>query len=203
MRNLKIYFYYKNLYYIIVLIFMIIAVFVGWYIFFSMDIFVVNDKRIIGIISYYGLTFGVFQFFINQINNKSKRYFELRLSAYKEIIKIIESITQAVNEKLGTFDKFDFHDYGIKLMNLISEYTVFGMTNLDYLFPGTSKLKESQDITELLYSILRTTDKIRKQIDDSKDDESIRIEWHNDIRLKLKVLHEKKYIYYKQLRKFL
>jgi len=182
---------------------MIIAVFVGWYIFFSMDIFVVNDKRIIGIISYYGLTFGVFQFFINQINNKSKRYFELRLSAYKEIIKIIESITQAVNEKLGTFDKFDFHDYGIKLMNLISEYTVFGMTNLDYLFPGTSKLKESQDITELLYSILRTTDKIRKQIDDSKDDESIRIEWHNDIRLKLKVLHEKKYIYYKQLRKFL
>lgn len=206
MRNLKIYLN-KNLYYIIALIVMITAIIVGWHIFFSLDIFEENDKRIIGLISYYGLTFGVFQFFINQINNRSKKYFELRIAAYKEIIKLIESITQALNDKLGTFDKFDFHSYVTRLLNLINEYTLFCKTNQDFLFPGTSKLKGSQDIRELLYSIFETTDKFRKQIDDCKNfelfDNLKRIEWHNDIRLKLKDLHEKKYAYYKQLREFL
>lgn len=184
-----------------------IAISIGWYIFFCLNIFTDNDKRIIGLISYYGLIFGIFQFTINQINIRAKRNFELRISAYKEIIKLIETITQVLNEKLGTTDKFNFHGYVTRLLNLINEYTLFCKTNHEYLFPGVSKTNESQEVRKVLYDILETTDKFRKAIDEGKNDEIYesfkRIDWHNAIRQKLKDLHEKKYSYFKILRKFL
>ena len=50
---------------------------------------------------------------------------------------------------------------------------------------------------DLLYSILETTDKFRKEIDESKNidlfNDFKRIKRHNKIRLKLKDLHEKKH----------
>ena len=112
-----------------------------------------------------------------------------------------------MNEKLGTTDKFDFHGYVTRLLNLINEYTLFCKTNHEYLFPGVTKRKETQNVREVLYDILEITDKFRKAIDDGKNDEIYesfkRIDWHNEIRQKLKDLHAKKYDYFKQLKKFL
>lgn len=206
MRNHKTYLL-KNWRYVILIIILIGFIALGWYLFFCLDIFTASDKRIIGLISYYGLLLGMFQFTINQVNIRAKRDFELRIAAYKEIVKLIETITQALNEKLGTSDKFSFHGYVTKLLNLINEYTLFCKTNHDYLFPGVSKTSESQEVRKILYDILETTDKFRKAIDDAKDDEIYegfkRVEWHNTIRHKLKDLHEKKYSYFVILRKFL
>ena len=193
--------------YLLAIIVFLIMIAVGWYIFFCLEIFNTNDKRIVGIISYYGLVFGIFQFTINQINIRNRRLYDLRLSTYRELIKQIDTIIQTINDKLGTTDEFDFHGYVTKLLNLINQFTLYCRTYQDLIFPGLSKTKEFQFVRDIMYDVLETTDKFRKAIDVGKDSEIYksfkRIDWHNEIRQKLKDLHEKKYDYFNLIRKYI
>ena len=199
--------------YILPLVFLIAMVGLTYYLFFSLDILPDNEKRMTGIFTTLGLTFGLFQFWISEVNNSKRREFDLRYESYKEFCLIIDQITETLNQEMGD-SSHNPHATVTKLLNLINQFQSLVKINSDFLFKELNKRQETKDIRDIIENILVRTDKFRKEIDDAgkkNPDSAItslittigQMNWHNDTREHLKQLHDRKYLFYKAIRDYL
>lgn len=199
--------------YVLAYSFLVGIVILTWYIFFCMDLISDSDKRLAGIISLLGLGFGLFQFWINELNIERRKLFDLRFETYKEIILQIDSISENLNISMSSKKLGDIHGLVSLLMNKINRVSSLINMNKDFLFPGLHLKQEGKVIEEILVNILKRTDEYRIKIEKTGNEknqvakEFIEIiedmNWHNDIREYLKELHNKKYDFYKIIRTYL
>lgn len=202
----------QRLIYILPFIFLVGTIGLTWYLFFELNILEDNEKRLTGIVAILGLTLGLFQFWISEVNNNKRRQFDLKYEAYKEFRQTIDSITETLNQEMAGNNP-DTHGLVSKLVNLINQFYSSMQINSDFLFKGLNDKPESIKVRETLEKILIRTDKLRKEIDDvhKNNPEPMAINlvmtigqmnWHNETRDYLKNLHDYKYPFYKIVRNY-
>jgi hypothetical protein len=171
------------------------------------------EKRTAGIIGLLGFGFGIFQFWVGEINNSRRRDFELTYEAYKELTLTIQNISEILNREMTGSHDIDPHGLVNSLMNLINQFQDTVETNDDFLFPGLQYKESFIRLTDITVNILTRTDKLRTEFEtlENKGSEGnlyfekvlIRMKWHNETREFLKELHANKYAFYKDVRKYL
>ena len=202
----------KRLPYLIPILFLIGISSIVWYLFLYCEIITDNEKRITGIITILGLGFGVFQFWINELNIERRKMFDLRYETYKEIVSSIESLTEAINKQMVSNEKIDAHSLVSVILNQVNRIASIKNMNNQFLFPKITDSIESKRNSEILEKIMMRTDQFRKGIEKANDKEkdtmkdfiisTERMNWHNDIRKYLVDLHENKYEFYNRLRSY-
>lgn len=202
----------KRLPYLLPIIFLIGIVLLTWILFFSLELVSDNEKRITCVFAILALGFGVFQFWVNELNIERRKKFDLRYETYKEIVLLIESISETINIKMISKETIEAHGVLSKLINQINNLSSTMNRNNDFLFPDICKTPESKKNQKILENIILRTDKFRIGIENAaKHDkynmkefaESIEeMNWHNEIREYLKELHDNKYDLYKKLRTY-
>jgi len=106
-------------------------------------------------------------------------------------------------------DSISVHSLVSKLMNQINNLSSTINMNNDYLFSELHLRNEAKIIEDIMEKILRRTDEFRLSIESANKNtkefmKSIeRMNWHNEIRIYLKELHNRKYEFYKMLREYL
>lgn len=195
------------------IIFLILISILTWVIFFSFNIVSDNDKRITGIISILGLSFGIFQFWINELNIDRRKKFDLRYNTYKEIENLIELLTETINKRMIDSEKENIHSFLSSIMNQINRILSILNINDRYLFPEIFKQSEAIELKALLEKILNSTNSYRINVEKELREKSPdmreyykyieSVNWHNDLRELLIDLHSSKLKFYKTLRGYL
>ncbi|RXQ94376.1 hypothetical protein EO244_08825 [Ancylomarina salipaludis] len=203
----------KYIRYILPFSFLIAIIFLTWILFFQLELITDNEKRYAGIFSILGLGFGIFQFWMHEINTTNRKLFDLRYETYKDFIFLIDSILETLNNEMKIPKSKNIHGFVSSLMNQINRIGSSVNMNKDYLFPSLHLKPEVKKVESILSKILKRTDEYRLNIEKARkeDDEFLKnlnesienMNWHNDVRDELKILHKEKYNFYKALRKYL
>lgn len=151
--------------YIPPILFLIAVVALTYFIFIYAHFVDDSEKRITGIIALLGLSLGIFQFWIREINNKKRRDFELKYEVYKEILKTIESIGQKLNIEM-TNSEINLHGLVSSLMNLINEFQDIVKVNDDFIFPGLQYKESFTRMRDITVSIIIRTGEFRKKFEE-------------------------------------
>jgi len=202
----------KHIGYIAVFLFLIVLILMTWYVFFYLEIISSNEKRIAGIFSILGLGFGLFQFGFNEVKSNKRKKFYLKYETYKEIIRLIDSVSETLNIQMTSNEMLEVHGLACKLLNQINQIASTINLNNDFLFPDICKTPESKKIQDILEKILLRTDRYRIGIEKAVKHEKYNMKefvegieemnWHNEMKDYLKELHENKYAFYKKLRTY-
>lgn len=203
---------FRHIDYFLSLTFLFIALGAIWYLFFEYRIVQDEEKALALFIGVVGSILGLFQFLFLLIKNKKARLFELRHAVYKDLITTVNKVTESINETMGEPEMRNPHGLVTKLLNYTNEFISIVHLNEDFLFPGIKKFKSSKELKAILDDVVVSTDKLRKEIENinQKNNPSISeiatgikaMNWHNDMREKLEKLHEIKYSFYKDLRRY-
>lgn len=193
----------KFISYLLPSLFLLGIVGIVWYLFIFRDFVNDSEKRITGIIAFLGLGFGIFQFWVTEVNIRLRKLSEMRQAEYHRISDLIESIPDLLNIEMMIAPANNPHGLVSSLMNKINRLSFIINTNDDYLFPGIFDSKASKDMIDILSEILKRTDTLRCAIEKASidnDADAINLatmiesmNWHNEIRDKLKLYHTAKY----------
>ncbi len=203
----------KYIGYILAILFLLSTILIIWYLFFCLNLVESKDKMLAGVIGSLGISFGVFQFWINIVISKQRKLFDLRYSEYKDYINNIDSISAILNNEMTYTNPIDVHGLVSTLMTQINRFRSSITINKDYLFSGIDKTPEAQKVKVILDKILTRSDKFRVGIENAQVEEKVvakdflesieKMNWHNEIRKHLGELNDAKNEFYKVLRKHL
>ena len=103
--------------YVLASIFMLAVLFLGSYLFLFDDFVVGNEVRITGMLASLVLGFGIFQFWINEVNIDRRRLYDFRHDAFKEFVRQIDDISEIMNYEMTGKEIQDLHLLLSLLMN--------------------------------------------------------------------------------------
>ncbi len=198
----------KNLDYILLCLSLMIITSVIFYMFFNCKIIDGTDKILAALIPSLALIVGIFQIFLNQINQKRNKLFELRYQEFQNQITLLQKIIDLINENMTNYSIANIHGLVSQLINTLNQFKNFNLFHNEFLFKGITKKESAVKLRDRLQEALEKTDQFRKKIDDDSKKESSmikihRIEWHNDMRHLLKELYDEKFTYINDLKGFL
>src|SRR5690554_6882734 len=149
--------------YILPILFMVLIIGLTWLLFFHYDIINDKEQKITVIIGFLAINFGLFQFWINEINIEKREKFNLRYSSDQEVITLMETLVEIVNTQMvkKTENEIDYHSLTSAILNQVNKITSLININDKYLFPGIRHLIETGQILDILEKILINTDKLR------------------------------------------
>jgi hypothetical protein len=162
--------------------------------YYNFDFFWEKEKSITFLLSGLGLIFAIFQVVLNINIQQTRNLATLRHTEYKELIKLLNGISDLMNT--GMLTDIKAHTLVSSLMNKQNEFISFVKHNNTYLFQG---IQDNNILKETLYIIEELTvrtDKYRfgideiaklkqRQVGDNHYEvmEVIdHIDWHNDIK---------------------
>ena len=179
-----------------------------FYLFFNCKIIDGTDKILAALIPSLALIVGIFQIFLNQINQKRNKLFELRYQEFQNQITLLQKIIDLINENMTNYSIANIHGLVSQLINTLNQFKNFNLFHNEFLFKGITKKESAVKLRDRLQEALEKTDQFRKKIDDDSKKESSmikihRIEWHNDMRHLLKELYDEKFTYINDLKGFL
>jgi len=193
--------------------FLIVVILLTWYLFFCRNIATNNDERIVGVLAFLALGFGIFQYWLSELNTDRRKLFELRYDTYKEFILLIDQVSDTLNMEMTGNEINNVYELVSRLMNNINKINSSINMNRDFLFPDIHLKSESKEIKDILEKILLQTDQFRQGLENANKEgkevareflQSIeKMNWHNEILEHLKKLHNKKYDFYRILRTYI
>lgn len=194
-------------------IFLVLLLFLTWYLFLIDDFVTEVEERISGVFASLALGFGIFQFWVHEINIDRRKLYDLRYEAYKEFALQIERISESLHIEMTGDEVSSIHNLLSRLMNHLDRINTNIAVNSDFLFPGLHQKPETESIIRIVGKIsTRTNDfrlKVEKATREGKDisrdfmHSHDRMRWHNDIRELLNELHTSKHNFYMILREHL
>jgi hypothetical protein len=169
-----------------------------------------GEKSITISLSAIGLIFAFFQVFLNLNVQAARNKAQLRHTEYKELIKLLNSVSEILNDGLVKGITFkDVQGLVTSLLNKRNEFVSFVVHNDSYLFKGIKKNKVLVDTSELLHTFSVRTDKFRDDLEKIEKrkapstsdinwqevilDEVTKMSWHNDVNQTLIKYNEKKH----------
>ena len=194
-------------------IFLLLVLLLTWYLFLIDDFVTESEERITGVFASLALGFGIFQFWINELNTDRRKLYDLRYESYKEFVLQIERISESLHIEMTGEELSSIHNLLSRLMNHLNRINSSIAMTSDYLFPELHLKAETKSIVSIVGSILTRTNEFRLKVEkanrEGKDltrdflHSNDRMRWHNEIRELLDELHISKYYFYRLLRNYL
>lgn len=133
-----------------------------YYVFFTpFTYYLTNNEKIIGTISFLGLGFAAFQFYISEININARRESDRRFKISNDIIKTLESIGESLNKELMNVEKNPL-GIAITLMNQTNAFSTLILIIDETLFPGLTQKAEFKQINETVHKLNKKATEIYK-----------------------------------------
>jgi hypothetical protein len=194
-------------------IFLVLVLLLTWYLFLIDDFVTESEERITGVFASLALGFGIFQFWINELNTDRRKLYDLRYESYKEFVLQIERVSESLHIEMTGEELSSIHNLLSRLMNHLNRINSSIAMTSDYLFPELHLKAETKSIVSIVGSILTRTNEFRLKVEKAnrqgKDltrdflHSNDRMRWHNEIRELLDELHTSKYDFYHLLRNYL
>lgn len=180
-----------------------------------------GDKSIAILLSAIGLIFAIFQVFLNLSVQGARNKAQLRHTEYKELIKLLNSISENLTEYLTKkITVKDLQILATSLLNKQNEFMSFVINNDNYLFKGIQKNHKINECNELLRNMNIITDKFKvdlgkleknkkKSLTNDFDwsevtiDSITRMEWDYNINDNLKKFNDKKHEVLSELQRYI
>ena len=198
---------------ILAFLFLLVVLLLTWYLFLIDDFVTESEERITGVFASLAMGFGIFQFWLNELNTDRRKLYDMRYESYKEFVLQIERISESMHIEMTGDEVGSIHNLLSRLMNHLDRInTTIAMTS-DFLFPGLHLNQETKSMVSIVGNILARTNEFRLKVEkanrEGKDlardfmHSHDRMLWHNEIRELLNELHASKYDFYRLLRNYL
>ena len=194
-------------------VFVLVVVLLTCYLFLYDDFTSTSEGKITGLIAFLALGFGVFQFWIDEMNTEERKLYDLRYESYKDFVLRIDLISETLNYEMTGSDISSVHALVSRLMNDVHRIKSAIAMNSDFLFPDLHLQPETESITGIVGNILFRTDIFRRRVERVIKEEHMRsrsfelsveqMKWHNEIREYLEDLHQSKFDFYTVLRTYM
>ena len=172
-----------------------------------------SEGKIAGIIIFLALGFGVFQFWIDEINTEERKLYDLRYESYKDFVLRIDLISEALNYEIAGNDISSIYTLVSRLTNDVNRIRSAIAMNSDFLFPDLCLKPETETINSIVGDILVRTDTFRRRVERAIKEQNRynknfelsveQMKWHNEIRAYLNDLHQSKFDFYRILRTYM
>jgi len=198
---------------VLAFLFLLIVLLLTWYLFLIDDFVSESEERITGVFASLALGFGIFQFWLNELNTDRRKLYDLRYESYKEFVLQIERISESLHIEMTGDEIGSIHNLLSRLMNHLTRINSSIAVSSDFLYPDLHLKPETKAIVSIVGSILTRTNEFRLKFEKAnrggKDiardflHSHDRMRWHNEIRELLNELHTSKYDFYHVLRNYL
>ena len=198
---------------VLAFLFLLVVLLLTWYLFLIDDFVSTSEERITGVFASLALGFGIFQFWINELNTDRRKLYDLRYESYKEFVLQIERISESLHIEMTGDEIGSIHNLLSRLMNHLTRINSTIAVSSDFLYPDLRLKPETKAIVSIVGSILTRTNEFRLKFEkanrEGKDiardflHSNDRMLWHNEIRELLNELHTSKYDFYHVLRSYL
>ncbi|WP_324675113.1 hypothetical protein [Hymenobacter sp. GOD-10R] len=151
-----------------------------------------------------GFLFAVFQFLFVQLNNRQKKYFDLRYAFFKDVVKQLHAISDIIQQAM-LLDVAPAETMN-KLMSAANELSAAINANEKLLFPGLLSTPSARTINEQITALLNRTSAYHVSVSNDESEAHAVIEstnWHNETRIILKQFNKDKYTFFNTIRGYL
>ena len=194
-------------------LFLLLVLLLTWYLFLVDDFVMESEERITGVFASLALGFGIFQFWLNEINTDRRRLYDMRFESYKEFVLQIERVSETMHIEMTGDEVGSIHNLLSRLMNHSDRINSSIAMSSDLLFPGLQLHPETKSVVGIVGNILTKTNEFRLKVEKAtREGKDIsrdfmhshdRMRWHNEIRELLNELHASKSAFYGILRNYL
>lgn len=193
--------------------FLLVVLLLTCYLFLYDDFTGRMEGKITGIITFLALGFGIFQFWIDEMNTEERKLYDLRYESYKDFVLRIDLISETLNYEMAGNDISSIHSLLSRLTNDVTRIRSALAMNSDFLFPDLDLEPEAVMINRIVGKILVRTDTFRRRVERAIKEENRhnrnfelsveQMKWHNEIREYLNDLHQSKFDFYNILRTYM
>jgi len=198
---------------ILAFLFLLVVLLLTWYLFLIDDFVSESEERITGVFASLALGFGIFQFWLNELNTDRRKLYDLRYESYKEFVLQIERISESLHIEMTGDEIGSIHNLLSRLINHLNRINATVAISSDSQFPDLYIKPETKSIVSIVGNILTRTNEFRLKIEkanrEGKDvardflHSQDRMQWHNEIGELLNELHTSKHDFYRILRDYL
>jgi hypothetical protein len=191
-------------------LFLLLVLILTWYLFLIDDFVTQSEERITGVFASLALGFGIFQFWIQELNNEKRRLYDMRYEAYKDFVLQIERISESLHIELTGDEIGSIHNLLSRLINHLNRINATIAISSDTQFPDLHLAPETKSILGIVGNILAKTNEFRLKIEKAnRQGKEIardflhsqdRMRWHNEIGELLDELHTRKHEFYRLLK---
>ena len=191
-------------------LFLLIVLILTWYLFLIDDFVTESEERITGVFASLALGFGIFQFWLNEINNDTRKLYDMRYEAYRDFVFQIERISESLHIEMIGDEIGSIHNLLSRLINHLNRINTTIAISSDSLFPDLHLKPETKTVLSIVGNILTKTNEFRLKIEKAnRQGKEIardflhsqdRMHWHNEIGELLDELHTSKHDFYRLLR---
>ena len=198
---------------VLAFLFLLVVLLLTWYLFLIDDFVIESEERITGVFASLAMGFGIFQFWLNELNTDRRKLYDLRYESYKEFVLQIERISESLHIEMTGDEIGSIHNLLSRLINHLNRINATVAMTSDFLFPDLHLKPETKVIVGTVGSILTRTNEFRLKFEKAnREGKDIardflhshdRMQWHNEIRELLDELHTSKYDFYRLLRDYM
>ena len=198
---------------VLAFIFLLLVLLLTWYLFLIDDFVTESEERITGVFASLALGFGIFQFWLNELNTDRRKLYDMRYESYKEFVFQIERISESLHIEMIGDEIGSIHNLLSRLINHLNRINTTIAISSDSQFPDLHLKSETKSIVGIVGNILTRTNEFRLKIEKAnREGKEIardflhshdRMQWHNEIGELLNELHTSKYDFYRLLRNYL
>jgi hypothetical protein len=191
-------------------LFLLLVLILTWYLFLIDDFVTQSEERITGVFASLALGFGIFQFWIQELNNEKRRLYDMRYEAYKDFVLQIERISESLHIELTGDEIGSIHNLLSRLINHLNRINATIAISSDTQFPDLHLAPETKSVLSIVGNILAKTNEFRLKIEKAnRQGKEIardflhsqdRMRWHNEIGELLDELHTRKHEFYRLLK---
>lgn len=191
-------------------LFLLLVLVLTWYLFLIDDLVTDSESRITGVFASLALGFGIFQFWIQELNDVKRKLYDMRYEAYKDFVFQIESISESLHIELIGDEISSIHNLLNRLISYLNRINTTIAISSDSLFPGLQHAPETKSVLHIVGNILTKTNGFRLKIEkanrqgkeNARDflQSEDRMRWHNEIGELLDELHTRKHDFYRILK---
>ena len=198
---------------VLAFLFLLLVLLLTWYLFLIDDFVIESEERITGVFASLAMGFGIFQFWLNELNTDRRKLYDMRYESYKEFVLQIERISESMHIEMSGDEVGSIHNLLSRLMNHLDRINSTIAMSSDFLFPELHLNPETKSMVSIVGNILTRTNEFRLKVEkanrEGKDiardfmHSNDRMHWHNEIRELLNELHTSKHGFYRLLRNYL
>ncbi len=82
---------------VLAFLFLLVVLLLTWYLFLIDDFVIESEERITGVFASLAMGFGIFQFWLIELNTDRRKLYDMRYETYKEFVLQIERISESMH----------------------------------------------------------------------------------------------------------
>ena len=142
-----------------------LVLFLTWYLFLIDDFVTESEERITGVFASLALGFGIFQYWLDEINTDRRKLYDLRYEAYKDLVFQIERISDALHIEMIGDEIGSVHNLLSRLIHYLNRINTTLAIGSDSLFPDLHVQPETKAVTGIVGNILTRTNEFKLEVE--------------------------------------